>query len=891
MSFADSFWTPDYIQGFQTLFTQLNEGVQENEDYIKLFSKRMELEQLYGSSLQALASDTNLKPTSKRYFNDDYVSTIKNSYGELKENFAKQGQYHLNVAETIDVTVLQPFEKWSGEHEERVAYSVSTVNDEYKKLKAQQFQVEKIQKKYFNKCRMVEEFKSQYLEQELQEELNDVAFQKKISENNASNGGAEEQEQKQKEPLYEFAHAEIDHQKIEQLLRAMLNSVPRVSHKVAILGTYHNVSTGSAITQWALDNVAELDKNLEKAEKFGQDLIKNEFIRIVGSMGKSFINSSQFYYQWKPKAFEVAKVSSSVENEASGNNNNKSFSSFGQFNLDDMKDAIGVGGVDYKDISQYPKLVKDVELLNNQYYEKVAELDVTRCKFEELVMDHLTFMQKCELDRLRAIKKVTFDFIASFKYKHNHLQTVFRDLDLIEETINPINDLKFLVENYATGHFRPQVTLYDNYYESNIKQTFGVDLNVKSRLDKKVVPILIQCILSHLDNIYPDLKDDEERINIWTQPIHLSEVHKLRILLNGVDDPVQINKILMQTPPIVVTNVLKLYFMELPDSIIPSNFYDVIKLVYINNQDDSQRDSRINGLQNVLAETFKSNLATLDALLTHLKRLIQIIGSKDKTAAKNLQGGLCNEFGKLVIRPRPATDLFPDSNHRQNMNDKHAVMIMQDLFRYKDQIFNELKRKSSKAKRNGSSSSSSSSSSILHRASSGSSSASASVSREASATSSRQRTATGDLASTTSVHAHQPLTPGENLAAKSKSRLESRLKNAVKQRELASKPLESKDDGDVDHNNNNNDNDNDDVEKKPRKEEEEEEQKQEVKKKKEDNKKDKPLPDPTYVEAPSTPPQPASSMSTPSKSPISLKRSTSPKKKRLSSMLLDEMGN
>ena len=107
--------------------------------------------------------------------------------------------------------------------------------------------------------------------------------------------------------------------------------------------------------------------------------------------------------------------------------------------------------IDFNDKSQLSKLINEVNQLDTQYYAQVVELDKLRCEYEELAMDHLTFMQKCELDRLKAIKKVTFDFLSSFANKISSLKTISDDLVLLEETINPVNDLKFLIENYGTG--------------------------------------------------------------------------------------------------------------------------------------------------------------------------------------------------------------------------------------------------------------------------------------------------------------------------------------------------------------------------------------------------------------------------------------------------------
>ncbi|RCK61027.1 Rho-GTPase-activating protein RGD2 [Candida viswanathii] len=748
MSFAENFWTQDYHQGFEKLFLQLHQGILENNDFIKLFEKRMELEMIYGNSLESIASDT--KPTSSRQLNDDYVSTIKNTYTKMNENFYKQGQYHLNIAENIESGVLQPFEKWCKEHEQRVRFSEYTLNDKYKLLKLHQVAVDKIQKKYFNKCRMLEEFKSHFSEQELQDELKELSLgegagkhaSKESTRASSANGHDGEQldpEDEEETEVYLFTHAKYDTKQMRALLRAMLSNVPMAPHKVPILGTYQNVSTGSSITQWLLENMPEFNKNLDKAEVFGQDLIRNEFLRVVGSMGKSFINSSQFYYQWKDLAFQL----SGVENE---HVIDSSLAKTLSFRFDDVKEAMGVNTVDFNDKSQLPKLISEVNNIDTLYLSAVVELDKLRCEFEELAMDHLTFMQKCELDRLKAIKKVTFDFLSSFANRISNLKTVSDELVLLEETINPVNDLKFLIENYGTGRFKPVVTLYDNYYDSNVNQTFGVDLNVKARLDKKVVPYIIQCILSQLDNVYPDVQNDEERVNLWTQPIHLSNVHKLRFQLNELQDPNKITAVLKESHPLLITNVLKLYFMELPDSIIPHSYYDVIKLLYTNYHDESQADSRINGLQNVLSELPKCNLATLDAILTHLNRLVSIIGTQNKDSAHELQHRLAKEFGSLVLRPKIDSLNNLESSY---LNDKFQVILMNDLFDNKQDIFNELRRQSSTR-------------------TAGGNSVSPAISRNSS------------LTRHDSIKSGKSHSAADSLAAKSKSRLESRLQSAVK---------------------------------------------------------------------------------------------------------------
>lgn len=701
MSFGENFWSSDYESGYLVLFTELHEGVKENRDFISLFRRRAEIEAGYGSQLEAFPS--SLRRTSARHGNVDYVSSIKNAFEEGAANFERQGAYHLQIAGTIQETVIEPFTKWSNEHEERVAYSELVIRDKYKQFVSAKIVLDKLQKRYFNKCRVVEEFKSNFSEDELQEAIKDVS-EAELSALKLHDSGEDSGLEIQ---VYSLGDTKFDSQSIKQFLTDIISNVDITSHKVPILGTYHNVSTGSAITQWMLDNMPELRNNISKAELCGQGLLTNGFLRSVGYVGasKNFINSSQFYYQWKPSVFEITQIPDPALAAATKNTNfdptmaNATKNSNISYYLEDMKQAIGVNSVDYSDKFQYPRLLKEVESLDAQYFESTKNLDAIRCELEEFIMDHYTFMQKCELDRLRAIKKAMYDFVSAFSSQVPVMQQVVDSLSLIEETIRPARDLKFLVENYATGRFKPHVYLYDNYYNSNMNQTFGVDLSVKARFDKKAVPTLIQTVLSHLDSVYPELKDDEERVSLWTSPVHLSAVHKLRAQLNGLNDAKQIQEVIKQSEPTTVVNVLKLYFLELPDSIVPGSYFDLIKTLYQNypfgSDDEAANSSRITGLQNSLIDLPVCNLATLDAVLTHLGRLVLIISSKNEKLSTLFKHKLCREFGSLVLGP---------TNDDNNLNGKsiysfQAVLeqleenFITDLFDYKDSIFGELRRR------------------------------------------------------------------------------------------------------------------------------------------------------------------------------------------------------
>lgn len=706
MSFADSFWSQDYELGFLVLFEQLEEGVKENEDFIELFRKRMDLENVYGAKLLTVHGNGK----SSRQQNEDFVSTIKNTYEKISEAFAGESEFHLQVGANIDMRVIQPFSRWSTEHKQRVDYSKYTIAEKVREFKGAISDVERTRKRYFTKSNLLGEFKSRYTEEEVADILEELELAKnetkeaEAAEAQGDSNDGEENKEEAEEDVWEIGPFLFTAKELSEFLVKILDTVPLKDHKVPILGVYEHVCSGSDLAQYLLENVPELKLNISKVEEVGQGLIDYGFMRTIGAMNNKFINSSLYYYQWKPLAFEKAGKplieKLTAETPKSGSLKLAPTSTSLSNYFEDVKEAIGVTKVDFNDKTQLGKLNSDVNRLDNKYYEDIVKLDHMRCALEELIIDHLTFMQKCELDRLKAIKKVVYDFIAVFSVTKDKCDKMVNDLGIVEETIHPVNDLKLLIENYATGKFKPEVILYEHYDDSHIKQTFGVDLNEKARIDRKVVPLIVQAIFSHLDNVYPEMENDQQRLELWTKPINIAQVHALRFEVNGVSDINQIKASLQKYPPIVVTNLLKLYFMELPDSVIPSKSYDLIKIVYTNHPvtDPSQTETRLRGLQNILLNLPKSNIATLDVLLTHLKRLIEIIGSANEEMATGLQSQLAKEFGSLINRQLLEFALNSDPASKL-LNEKHQYVFVSELFDEKDKIFQELKRLSSQRKK------------------------------------------------------------------------------------------------------------------------------------------------------------------------------------------------
>lgn len=189
---------------------------------------------------------------------------------------------------------------------------------------------------------------------------------------------------------------------VKKILRHMLETIPLTEVKVAILGTYQNVSTGENIVKFIQENLNAT--SISHAERIGQDFVTHGFLRLVGTVGNTFSNSTKLHYQWRPQAFQTAGITPG-----------KALTRAETINGDVVPSspvttaAIGdyLGGFltnQHPNETSSAKLRREANEADEKYKAGVKKLDLMRCTLEESMMEHLKFMERCELDRLKAIK-------------------------------------------------------------------------------------------------------------------------------------------------------------------------------------------------------------------------------------------------------------------------------------------------------------------------------------------------------------------------------------------------------------------------------------------------------------------------------------------------------
>ncbi|KAI1647264.1 hypothetical protein F4815DRAFT_184099 [Daldinia loculata] len=673
--FADSFWSTDYAAGLGVLFTKLQQGVQENKQVLTIARMRAEAEEIYGQRLGEIAPAAD-KITGG--FSRDDGASVRKAYDGVRSEMEDASKSHKKIAQGIRDLVVNPFARWCDAHESRIQDSQDDLQTRIKAHDRQAELVKKLRSNYFNKCRLVEDLEEEnklaFQDPETSPKQNQNIPEIKVSPN--------EKEGEEDDEIYEIGDETYQTEQVKKILSHMLNTIKMGETKVPILGTYLNTSSGSDIVEYMQRHMGST--SISYAERIGQDLVSNGFLRLVGNVGNNFANSSKFFYQWRPKAFQLAGV---PEKKATFG---RTFSM--PSNPESGSDSPVVGAVsEYLSGwnvlgSQHPnetppeRLRREAREADEKYKASVQKLDEMRCELEEAIFVHLRFLERCELDRLKAIKTVILDFSGTIGNVIPSLQSAVDRMVLYQETVQPIGDLRYLLENYRTGRFAPRVVTYENYYNKVDEQTFGVDLEARARADKKRVPIIITTLLTYLDNHYPDLEGDEARRGVWLTEVQLPQVHKLRTKVNN-GKPFTTDELSEFDVP-TVAYLLKLYLLELPDSLVSSHVYEIIRTIYQTPTSENTDDARIAVLQQTLSQLRLTNIATLDACMNHFTRLIDLTSADEQYVQE-----LATSLAPCILRPKTETSL--------TMEEKHTYRLVRDLFAHKDAIFSELKRMSS----------------------------------------------------------------------------------------------------------------------------------------------------------------------------------------------------
>ncbi|GAA95554.1 uncharacterized protein L969DRAFT_85243 [Mixia osmundae IAM 14324] len=480
---------------------------------------------------------------------------------------------------------------------------------------------------------------------------------------------------------------------------------PSTSHRVPLLGTYEHVHTGDDLVSWFQKTLSGLQGNYDETIRFCTQLTEAlGVLRLVGAFGNAFYDADDAFYQWRSDAFNLSgtetdlpfdppgqqsfaspaidNAASSVSTEATNNGLTRSNTLAGK-----LSSAISGVVTPSKAGDRLSKAHRAADEAERTYRAHLRKLDDARLQLEETISYSYIAAQRCELERLKAVKTVLNTFNATLSTIAPTDEAATAKSKLLQEAFLPEVELAAIIEQHKTGPFRPTAHTFEDRYHDEIADNFGMSLirwtEVSQIMSSQTgdIPPVLSALLARLAEGYKTLPNDKERRKVWLYEVPLMPVHRLRAILNDASLEPDVSAIATFDLPVVCATC-KLWLLELHEPVVSHYLFDDVKSVYPAVGADTVDDAalRAEKIRHLLVKLPKTNLLVLDALIDHLATLIEATDSdNDDHDAYLTKLGL--SVGRTLLRPKV--------EGAASLDDRTSARLLIDLLKQQKTILPE----------------------------------------------------------------------------------------------------------------------------------------------------------------------------------------------------------
>lgn len=475
------------------------------------------------------------------------------------------------------------------------------------------------------------------------------------------------------------------------LIRAATELKPR-SVRFPLLGEYTDCFTGEEFVAWLNVNVPGFDGNLDRAEDAARELTERDgLLRRIGEFGNEFEHSDEAYYQFRAKAFELGS-----ETETASSAPKRNLAPLADNLIKRSNNFVNVVSKALNSNTQtepaHIRLREEAEEADKIYRVAVRKLDRQRLGLEERIEETLKTLQRGEMERLRAVKTVLLQYQGTLATIPKAFEPSIERSATLVASYQPDGDLTALMERYRTGPFRPVPQLYESVAHDESDVVFGIDLRkwaeggwnaLTSGEEKKdLIPPVLTALLYALKETYDRLPNDSEKRKAWIYEVPLPALHHLREALNGVppDQPFSLEMLTKYGAPVLAGGI-KLWALELDPPLALWEGWDDIRKLYptvgsTKTDADDSEEKHLQDLQVALQRLPKVHLYVLDAIVSHLRTLIESTTVEEADDVYITK--LALSVGRTIIKPKVETEL--------SIQDRHPTLLFIDLLKNYDDI-------------------------------------------------------------------------------------------------------------------------------------------------------------------------------------------------------------
>jgi hypothetical protein len=461
--FKTAFWSqkqpeltlPDFQSGFAVLHQKLGQSKVENEEMISFFKERIAIEESYATKL----SDQGKSTLKSNGFGRDEGAGLLKCFTQLKETSRRIGEQHKTTASAVTSHVLIPLQEFHEEYKRNISHSKQAIDSMLKQFDGLVKDAEKSRYTYHRKCKDADKAEELALKHAAATKAA-IAEEKSPSLNEANESVAADSasaissEQSSTSNTTTSINIQLGNQvmpqaELDSLIRRMRQSITVKDHRVPILGTYKNTSSGEDIAIWLQQNLPQCKDSPAMADVVGQQLIQPyNILRLIGQRGNKFTASSNSYYQWRVGGDNEDTASIASATDALGG----------------LIDKIATPATVSTAEEPHKRARREAEKSDQAYRAAVLKLDQMRMAIEEAMFAHLTEMEQVELHRIQQLKQIISSFIASMSVVIPQDKLVIEEMMVFQESLKPDQDIQYIVQQYTVSGFSPKAILYDNYY-------------------------------------------------------------------------------------------------------------------------------------------------------------------------------------------------------------------------------------------------------------------------------------------------------------------------------------------------------------------------------------------------------------------------------------------
>lgn len=454
--FKTAFWSqkqpeltlPDFQSGFTVLHQKLTQSRIENEEMIYFFKDRIAIEEAYANKLTEQGKSV-LKANG---FGRDEGAGLLKCFTQMKESSKRIGEQHKATATAVNSNVLLPLQDFHEEYKRNISHSKQAIDSMLKQFDGLIKEAERSRTTYHKKCKEADKaeevaVKNASSAPTIAEEKSNTTPPISSPERRDSDSSATAANNKIQLGNQIMPQAELD-----SLVRRMRQEITVTDHRVPILGTYKNTSTGEDIAVWLQHHLAQCKDSPAMADVVGQQLIQPyNILRLIGQRGNKFTASANSFYQWRIDD-DASSITSSTTDAT--------YATLGGL-MDKITTPPNANGVVEE---PHKKARREAEKSDLAYRNSVIKLDHMRMAIEESMFAHLSEMEQVELKRIQQLKELFSSFIASMSTAIPQEKSIIEEMMVFQESLKPDQDIQFIVQQYAVSGFAPKAILYDNYY-------------------------------------------------------------------------------------------------------------------------------------------------------------------------------------------------------------------------------------------------------------------------------------------------------------------------------------------------------------------------------------------------------------------------------------------